>query len=368
MNSTTARGKRIRGIAAAALAAVTTVGLAACASTPGGSDSGDEDVAVALVLGLTANPFMQEVALGSGDAADALGATLTVTGPPAPNPTEGVSMLERVVAQGVDGVTIMPLPAELWTKGIEEAAAATTTNTINTLPVEGTVGGETYVGNNESESATVVMEYLATLLPDDPSGSIVLGNCIPGVASLDSRIDGYVAFIEENFPDVEVVGPINSTTDPGENLANWKQAYFATPDALAFIGNCNTDGPSLARMKADNPGDYLTAGFDIDPATLTGIQEGNLTVALDETPYLRGYIATAALIQAAQGGDAITGFINVHGVLITQENVQEVIDREASEESIKAGFAEVISEFFADPAGSTGLLTLQPIEDAYAAG
>jgi ABC-type sugar transport system substrate-binding protein len=368
MNTTTARrGRKI--VAVAGLVAMTTVGLAACSGTDGDAGpGGDGDVAVALVLGLTANPFMQEVALGSGDAADALGAELTVTGPPAPNPTEGVSMLRNVVAQGVDGVTIMPLPADLWTKGFEEAAEQTNVNAINTLPVEGTKGSDTYIGNNESESATALMEYLATLIPADATGEIVLGNCIPGVASLDSRIAGYVSFIEQNLPGVEVVGPINSTTDAGENLANWKQAYFANPDALAFIGNCDTDGPSLSRMKAENPGDYLTAGFDINPATLTGIQDGNLTVAIDETPYVRGYVATAALIQEAQGGDPIVGFINVHGELITEENVAEVIERQASEDSIRAGFADVIAAFFADPAGSTGLLTLEPFENAYAGG
>jgi ribose transport system substrate-binding protein len=359
------RGYRV--VAVAGLATLVAAGLVACSGSSDEPDPADgEDVAVALVLGLTANPFMQEVALGSGDAADELGATLTVTGPPAPNPTEGVSMLERVVAQGVAGVTIMPLPAELWTKGVEDAAAQTSVNTINTLPVEGIAGGETYIGNNDSESSNELMDYLVTQLPGDPSGTIVLGNCIPGVAALDSRINAYVAYMEAKLPDVEIVGPLTTTTDPGDNLAAWKQAYFANPDALAFIGNCDTDGPSLARLKADEPGEYLTASFDINPATLEGIENGTLTVAVDESPYARGYVATAALIQEAQGGDPITGFINVHGVLITPDNVAETLERQGSDESIRAGYADVISAFLADPEGATGLITLQPIADAYA--
>ena len=317
------RPRRALGLVAALTAAPLV--LTACGNQAGGGSSGDEP-SVALVLALTANPFMQEVTTGATDAAEDLGARLTVAGPAAPNPTEGVSALNRVVAQGVDGVTVMPLPASLWNKGLTDAAAATSVNTVNNLPVQGGRGARTFIGINDAAAATEMMDHLAAQLPPDPKGAVVLGNCIPGAASLDTRINTYTSYVEEKLPGVTVVGPLTTTTDPNKNLSTWTQAYNANPDALAFIGSCDSDGPSLARLHADNPGDYLTATFDINPSTLTGIRDGDLTVALDETPYLRGYLATALLVREAQGKEPVTGFVDTRGVLVTRENVEETIE------------------------------------------
>lgn len=348
------------GGAPAGVAGTTTGGGA---SSAGGASGGK--VKVALVLGLTANPFMQEVSVGSQDAADELGGTLTITGPPAPNPTVGVNELAQVVAQGMAGVTIMPLPATLWSKGVSDAAAKTKVNTINTLPVQGIKGAETYVGINDAEASTALLDHLFTTLGSSPSGDIVLGTCIPGVSALDTRTATYISYLKAKAPNVKVIGPITTTTDPSKNLSTWQQAYAAHPNALAYIGNCDNDGPSLGRMHQQHPGKYLTATFDVDPSSLTSIKGGSLTAAIDESPYARGYLATAALILQAQGKPAIIGFVNVKGVLVTKANVDAIIAREATPGTIRAGFAGPLKTFLAHPNTSGGPVAVEPISNAY---
>lgn len=346
--------------AAPAAAAGTTTGEGA-SSSPGTGGK----VKVALVLGLTANPFMQEVSVGSQDAADELGGTLTITGPPAPNPTVGVNELKQVVAQGMAGVSIMPLPATLWSKGISDAAAKTKVNTINTLPVQGSKGAETYIGINDAEASTTLLDHLFTTLGANPTGEVVLGTCIPGVSALDTRTATYVSYLKAKAPNVKVIGPLTTTTDPSKNLSTWQQAYAAHPKALAYIGNCDNDGPSLGRMHQQHPGKYLTATFDVDPSSLTSIKGGSLTAAIDESPYARGYLATAALILQAQGKPAITGFINVKGVLVTPANVDAIIAREATPTTIRAGFAGSLKAFLANSSAGGGPVALEPIANAY---
>jgi ABC-type sugar transport system substrate-binding protein len=335
------------------------------AGSPSSGATSHGPVKVALVLGLTDNPFMQELAEGSKDAASALGGSLVVTGPPAPDPTVGVTDLNQVVDQGVAGVTIMPLPATLWSKGVRDAAAATKVNIINTLAVQGTAGSGNYVGINDADAARTLLDAVFSHLGPNPSGSIVLGSCIPSVSSLDTRSAAYVSYIHEKLPHVKVIGPFATTTDPAQNLSNWTHIYDAHPGALAYIGNCDNDGPSLARLRQLHPGNYQTATFDIDPASLTGIKNGDLSVAMDEAPYVRGYLATAALILQAQGKPAIQGFVNIKGVLVTKQNVDSIISRESSPASIKAGFASELRAFLAGPRSATGPIVLEPIANAY---
>lgn len=358
-----------------ALVTIAALSLVTSCSSSGSSGAGSTgtsgtsttkgQVKVALVLGLTDDPFMHEVAEGSQDAATALGAKLTVTGPPAPNPTVGINQLAQVVAQGVDGVTIFPLPASLWSKAISSAAKATKVNIINDVAVQGIPGSQTYIGNNSAEASRVLLDAIIGKLGANPSGEIVLGNCIPGVSSLDTRIKTYVSHIHEKMPNVKLVPTIATTTDPVKNLSAWTNVYNAHPNAIAYIGNCDSDGPSLVRLHQQHPGNYLTGTFDVNPSTLTGIRDGDLSFAIDESPYLRGYLSTAALILQAQGKPAITGFINIKGELIDKSNAESIITREATAGSRKSGFAPLASAFLSNPKTTDGPVVAEPIASAY---
>ncbi len=66
---------------------------------------------------------------------------------------------------------------------------------------------------------------------------------------------------------------ITSTTPPSTNLSNWESADGSSPGALAYIGSCDSDGPSLARLHELHPGPYQTATFDIDTTALQGIKK-----------------------------------------------------------------------------------------------
>ncbi|BEP13428.1 hypothetical protein acdb102_17390 [Acidothermaceae bacterium B102] len=348
---------------AAGPAAATTAAAATAAGATTGATKGK--IKVALVLGLTDDPFMQEVSQGSKDAAAALGATLIVTGPPAPNPTVGINELAQVVKQGIAGVTIFPLPSSLWSKAISSAAASTKVNITNDVAAQGIPGSETYIGNNTAEASRMLIDGIISKLPANPSGEIVLGSCIPGVSSLDIRIKTYQSYLKQKLPNVKIVGPITTTTDPAKNLGAWTNAFNAHSKALAYIGNCDSDGPSLVRLRQQHPGTYASGTFDVNPSTLTGLRDGDMSYAVDEEPYARGYIATSLLIMQAQGKPAITGFINIKGALIGKDNAASVITREATPATRKAGFDAAVKAYLASPQATTGDILLEPIARAY---
>ena len=381
---TNRRGSVSRALAAAA-AAATVILLSACgssshkassattspASSPstnssssGSSGGGSHSAKIGFVELFTSNPFYQELAQGAKDAGAAVsGASVSVSGPPTPNPSTEISDLQQVTSQGVSGVAIDPSPADLFTKALDDAAKQTSLVSVDNPPVQGIAGNQTYVSYNEPQTTDAMLRVVFQHLGANPSGTIVLGDCLPGNSSLEARTASYEAYIKAHAPSVKVV-TFTSSTDPQQSLTNWDSAYSDHPTALAFIGNCDLDGPSLARMHAQHPGKYVTATYDVDTATLQGIKAGTVTVAVNELPYVRGYIATGLLINASKTGKPVVkGFVNVKGQVVTQSNVSSVISAQADP---KAGYGPESQAYLKNPTTTTGPIVLEPLADAYA--
>ncbi len=329
-----------------------------------GATSSSKPVKLALVELLTANSFYQTLATGATDAAHSTpGVSLVVTGPSAPNPTTEIGDISQVLSQGLDGMIVDPAAASLFVKILGQAASQTRLMTIDNPAVLGTHGSETNLGINEFAASRALLDAVIPRLPANPSGTIVLGSCIPGIPALDDRTNAYKAYIAQKLPNVKVVGAFATTTDPTGNLSNWQRIYASNPGALAYIGNCDSDGPSLARLHALHPGNYLTATFDIDTTTLQGIKNGTVTAAINEAPYVRGYVATALMIDAARSGKPLPkGFVNIKAEVVTKSNVDAVIARENSP---KAGYAAKIQAFLKSPTTATGPIAIEPISGAY---
>ncbi len=344
------------------------VGLAACGSgsdsadPPGATGSKKSEVRIVLALALTGNTFHQIVADGGKDAAAARsGVKLDIIGPAAPDPQNAIKEFQDVLRTKPDGVAVQPLPAELWIRPIKEALDKTILIGHNVGP-DPAAGLKTYVGINEFEGTQLIVDKVVEELGSDAKGEIVLGNCIPGVAPLDSRIDAYKAELGKAMPNVTIDGPFETTTEPTKSYGTWVSIVKSHPGALAFLGNCDTDGTSLAKVKKEVPGDYVTATYDINPEALQAIKAGDMLAALDEAPYLRGVYSVGLLADAAQGIRPMPeGFVDIPGLLVTADNIDEVLAKEESPATQKAYYADRIKEFFADPQAQ-----IRPIEDLYA--
>jgi simple sugar transport system substrate-binding protein len=79
--------------------------------------------------------------------------------------------------------------------------------------------------------------------------------------------------------------------------AQGASTYVATMKKNAGIKAVITDhggltGAAATYMKAANqkPGSVFFSGFDVTPAAVTAMQEGYLTLSIDQQPYLQGYL------------------------------------------------------------------------------
>jgi ribose transport system substrate-binding protein len=157
---------------------------------------------------------------------------------------------------------------------------------------------------------------------------------------LDSRVQGLKDTFAKEAPGITTKGPFETFSDPGKSYNAWSSLVRANASAVAFLGVGDADSYSLARLKRQTGGKYLTAGFDLDDQTLKAVKDGTNFVAISPEHYLKGYVALALLADAVRTGkDVPKGWIRVPGLVVDSANIDTIITRQASQEGRKAQIA-----------------------------
>lgn len=98
----------------------------------------------------------------------------------------------------------------------------------------------------------------------------------------------------------------------------------SNPDTRAIIvpghGGITAFLGKVLRDAGIEPGEIVTAGFDISPTAIDEVRRGYLTLVLDQQPYLQGFMpVVAAVLQAKYGLGGL--YLNTGGGVVTADNV-----------------------------------------------
>jgi ABC-type sugar transport system substrate-binding protein len=345
---------RSHGIVAAALAAALL--LVACGDgSGGGGDGGDGEKKLGFVVANVSLNFAREMADGGVAAAeDAGGIKLQVAGPPTTDGPQEVQIFQNTLITSPDGAVVENLAPDLFTR--PQAQAIDKGIPIVALDTIGLPGSkvETYVGNDNYDLGATLAKETLKRLPANPTGLVVLGNPNPGVPVLDSRVQGLKDTFAKEAPGITTKGPFETFSDPGKSYNAWSSLVRANSSALAFLGVGDADSYSLARLKRQTGGKYLTAGFDLDPQTLQAVKDGTNFVAISPEHFLKGYVALALLAEAVKGGTEVPkGWIRVPGLVVDSTNIDTIVTRQESQEGRKAQIAPEAKKIVADIAAYT---------------
>jgi ribose transport system substrate-binding protein len=309
--------------------------LASCGSDSGaGSGNGGSGGTkkIGFVVANVSLNFAREMADGgTAAAADVGGVKLQVAGPATTDGPQEVQIFQNTLITSPDGGVIMNLAPNLFTRA--EAQAIGKGIPLVALDTIGLPGSkiETYVGNDNYELGATLAEQTIKRLPQDPTGIIVLGEPNPGVPVLDSRIKGLKETFAKLTPGITLKGPYETFSDPGKSYNAWSSLVRSNGTALAFLGVGDADSYSLARLKKQTGGKYLTAGFDLDAQTLQAVKDGTNFVTVSPEHYLKGYVALTLLAQAVKSGDPVPkGWVDVPGLVVDSANIDAILTRQAS--------------------------------------
>lgn len=329
--------------------------VVAC-SPPGGgttgepteSQSADDPVEVALVIHFR-SPFTQEMIAGAEAAAAEFGdrAQLQVVGPQQIDQQAQLQDFQSAIASGAQGIAVVVQSPEIWTRPINDAVDGGIP-VIQFNAAAPDTGADTFVGINGYDDYYALGEAFATELGSDAAGEIVIGNCFPGTPVLELRSQGFMDAVSETSPDIEFLGPFDVKHEPGQSYSAWEALANANPDALAMVGVCNSDPPSLYRVKENNPSySWLAGGSDLEPDAIEGLKDGQLFATVSQNPWMQGYVPIRILLEhLVNDEEFVHGYVSSGFSVITNENLDAYVEAQSSATAAKALFQPVIDDIF----------------------
>jgi simple sugar transport system substrate-binding protein len=296
--------RSIKAIAALAVFAAFAVLAVGCGDNKSSGSSGDKEITVYMQMGgAQGDPSTLARTNGAKAAAKDLGVKL-IEQYSGWDPQVMIEQFKEAVAAKPDGIVVMGHPGEdAFASLIDDAEAQgiIVTSGNNPLPnIEakyqtkgfGYAGADLYAGgyltgtamvaaglkagdqavvydiwHNESRSVSSKGVYDALVKAGLKVEKLDVSDAVDKEASLAIPI--LTAYLEKN-PDTKAIG-----TQHGNVTSNLKKVLEAA---------------------GKKPGDVITGGIDLSPATIEGIQSGYVSVSFDQVLYLQGYFPVQQIV------------------------------------------------------------------------
>jgi ribose transport system substrate-binding protein len=344
-------------LSAVAVAAISAVTACSNNSSPSGNASGGSCDTATKKLNLafiyastTQNPF-QEMALGAQAAADDDGnVKLTLQAPTGIDGPKEVSLFQAAARNSTDGVAYMTVTPDLFVRPLNDATdAGVPVIAVDAGPPPGTKGVKTFVGNSNTKLGEALGDAFVAQNPK-ADGEVVLGNDIPSLPLLVQRMNGVQNVLKSKLPNMKVVGPLDSKSEPTENFNAWKSIVQAHPNAVAFIGVGGQDGVSLPLIAKQTGKTYLAGSADLPPEAVQAVKDGQIFALSSPEHWMKGYIAMHLLIESKRKCTKIPeGWWNSGNLVVDKKNIDDIIGRQQSPASRKAWFKAEIDKQLANP-------------------
>ncbi|UNK70369.1 autoinducer 2 ABC transporter substrate-binding protein [Microbacterium sp. H1-D42] len=306
--------RRFTGLAVG-LAAVLTLGLAAC--TPGGeaadpgSDGakGDGDYTIAIVPKDSTNPWFVRMEEGVKKYAADSGMEVYQKGPAETDATMQAQVIQDLIAQGVDAIGVVPVDPGALETVLKQAMDAG----IVVVTHEGASQQNTMYdieAFNNSDYGGFIMDNLAEAMGEEGVYTTMVGHVTN--ASHNEWADGAVAKADADYPDMTLLAaePRVESQDDGEVAYQVaKEVLKKYPEIKGIVGTSSFDAPGVARAieELGLTGKVFVTGTGM-PAANKGILDQGLVQSLTLwDPADAGYAMAALATKILDGEDISDG-------------------------------------------------------------
>ena len=271
--------------------------------------------------GQASDPFWSIVKNGADAAARDAGVKLSYR---APNTFDMVAMGQLITAaanQQPDGIVVSIPDADALGGPIRSAVSqGIPVISINSgQQASKELGAALHVGQDEFSAGQAAGAELARL--GGHHGLCV--NHEVGNAGLDQRCAGFA----KGFGGATSVLP--TTEDPADTVAKVRAALQSDPsiDTILALNASLTGQPVVDALKQSGlTGKVKVASFDLAPAFLRSVADGDAAFALDQQPYLQGYLPVAILALDAKYGLMPSSGIQSGPNLVTRDKAAVAIE------------------------------------------
>jgi simple sugar transport system substrate-binding protein len=270
----------------------------ACLTACGGADTrqaGDAPVARIVVVthGQSADPFWSVVANGVNDAADELSIRAEYQAPSSFDMVRMSELIDAAVASRPSGLIVSVPDADALGPSIRAAIAAG----VPTLSINAgdehwhKLGLLAHIGQTEYEAGAAAGERFTAA----GARQVLCVNHEVGNASLDLRCRGLEDAVKRGGGTVRVIAVSLADPEDAAQRIGGALASDRAADGMLALGPAGA-GPMLAALReAGRLGKVSAGAFDLSPEVLAAVRDRELSFAVDQQPYLQGYLGVALL-------------------------------------------------------------------------
>ena len=277
-----------------------------------------DDFTVVVNLKTLSSEYWQTVKSGIDKAAEELGMTIDVQGPPAESDIQGqVNQIETQLGGAPDAIIIAPDDNDAVVGVLEGyegiVVFCDTTNTFENQTA--------FVGTSNDEAAYGGGVYGVAINGADTKALIIYGQ--EGDNTSNLRKSGYEKALAE--AGLEPVAEMSGNNNTADSKAVMEAQLIANPDINLVL--CHNDDSALGALEAIKEAGVegiSVIGFDGNTSALESIAAGELKATIAQQPAEMGYLSVMTAI-AALKGETVEKVVSVPTVVIDAENVADYL-------------------------------------------
>jgi ribose transport system substrate-binding protein len=314
-------------------AAITALVLAGCASDGGGSGSdggGGDKPYIALVSKGFQHQFWQAVKAGAEQAAEEFDVEITFEGPDTEaDVDQQIQMLQTALDKSPAAIGFAALDSQAAGPLLQQAKDSN----IPVIAFDSGVDSDiplTTAATDNLAAAAEAAKHMAEAVGHEGKVALVVHDQTSVTGQ--ERRDGFVEYMEENEPNIEIVDIQYGGGDQAKSADLAKAIIAANPDLKGIYGS--NEGSAIGVVQAVkelgiDPAALAVVGFDSGEAQMDAIRDGLMIGAITQNPVGIGYETVKAAVEAIDGEDLPetidTGYYWYDATNIDDEEIQAVL-------------------------------------------
>jgi len=313
-----------RGVRIAALAA-----LAALVSS--GTAFAQKDALTIGFLPGVVDPFYQVMQIGVEKAAADLGYKVITQIPPTWGVEVQTPILDAMVARGdIDYIIIAPTDKDQMIGPLQMALdAGIKVITVDTFLGNGDyVNGPvkfplSYIGSDNQEGGRISARGLAKAIGG--KGDVYVNSTNPNVSSVEDRVIGFKDVMDNEYPDINVVGVDFNLDDMNTAVQQTAATLQRDPNLAGVFGTnvFSAQGAGTAVVNAGLGGAVQVVAYDATKFAIEQLRQGVVSLVLAQKPFDMGYLAVVFAAADASGVTSLPRRVETGFAIIDAKNVDD---------------------------------------------
>jgi ABC-type sugar transport system substrate-binding protein len=311
----------------AAIAAVSTLVLAACGSSSpsktAGSSSSAKGKAVQLIVGNASDPFYVTMECGAEQEAAKLGVKLTAQGPTSFTPTLQRPIIDEVEVSKPAALLVAPTDATQFDSTFQRISSnGTKIIFVDTSSSDMSIG-LSRISSNNVLGGQIAADNLGKLL--NGKGTVAVISMAKGTSTTDARVQGFEQEMSSKYPGIKLLAEQNDVDATPAEATSFIESDITASSSLDGVFAANTvtaQGVASGLTHAGKAGKVKMVSFDAEPPEIQMLKANQAQVIIAQEPALEGQDGVIQAVNAIEG-KKVTASIPTPLTAITSTNMNQ---------------------------------------------